>query len=179
MKYSIRSVAACAVCSWAMLAIGCGGSAASKVVDKTSPEQHAEQAGHDHAAHAHAEEGPHHGQLIELGKEAFHLELTHDDATHSVTIYVLDAAAKESVPVAEKELAVNLMIAGKPVQFLLPAKPQATDPAGKASCFALADEKLCDGWDATGTTGRINITINEKPYVGKLTAHTHEGEHKH
>ncbi|MCE2751496.1 MAG: hypothetical protein LW720_06355 [Pirellula sp.] len=36
--------------------------------------------------HAHPSEGPHHGSLVELGKEEFHAELVHD--SKSVTIYI-------------------------------------------------------------------------------------------
>ena len=80
------------------------------------------------------------------------------------------------MPVDAKELTVNLVVDSKPLQFLLPAKPLATDPAGKSSCFELADEKLCDGWDAKGATGRISLDILGKPYNGKIAA---DGEHKH
>ncbi len=43
--------------------------------------------------HSHPTEGPHHGTLIELGKEEYHAELVHDDKM--VTIYILDSAAKK------------------------------------------------------------------------------------
>ena len=43
---------------------------------------------HDHG-HAHPSEGPHHGALIELGKEDYHAEIVHDEKTDTVTIYIL------------------------------------------------------------------------------------------
>src|SRR5262245_16748504 len=67
------------------------------------------QCGH---AHAHAHEGPHQGHLIDLGKEDYHAELVHDDATHTVTIYLLDREAKAAVPVDLKEVLINLAIEG-------------------------------------------------------------------
>ena len=135
------------------------------------------EAEHDHE-HDHPSEGPHHGHLIELGQDEYHLELTHDDATKTVAIYVLDAAAEKSVPINEKELTISLVVDGKPAQYTLPAAPQADDPEGKSSSFSLADESLCDGWDAKGATGRISLTINDKPYSGKIDHHAH-GEHEH
>ena len=33
----------------------------------------------DHAGHAHPSEGPHHGDLIELGNEEYHAEILHDE----------------------------------------------------------------------------------------------------
>ena len=53
--------------------------------------EHKEGDGH---AHAHPAHGPHDGHLIELGEEEYHAELTHDDATKSVTVYLLDKETK-------------------------------------------------------------------------------------
>jgi pyoverdine/dityrosine biosynthesis protein Dit1 len=72
--------------------------------------------------HEHPSEGPHHGSLIELGKEEFHAELVHDDK--SVTIYVLDSAAKNFVPADASEVVINVLHDGKPEQLKLAAAPQ-------------------------------------------------------
>ncbi len=71
--------------------------------------------------HSHPTEGPHHGTLIELGKEEYHAELVHDDKM--VTIYILDSAAKTAVPIDSLELVINLVHDGKPEQFKLAASP--------------------------------------------------------
>jgi hypothetical protein len=151
--------------------VGCGGKSAP-----TTADSHAEGKGHDE--HTHASEGPHHGHIIELGKEDYHLELTHDDTTKTVAVFILDSGAKIAVPIDAKQLVINLVVGGKPSQFVLPAAPQAGDPPGQSSCFQLADEKLCDGWDAEGATGRINVEIAGKPYAGTIEHHAH-GEHAH
>ena len=52
---------------------------------------------HEHDEHAHAHEGPHHGSIVELGNEEYHAEIVHDDATGTVTVYLLDSSAKKSV----------------------------------------------------------------------------------
>jgi hypothetical protein len=128
-------------------------------------------------AHAHPSEGPHHGSLIELGREAYHAELVHDDATDTVTIYVLDGAAKDAVAIDAKQLTLNLVVGGKPQQFQLAARPQPTDPAGKCSAFGSTNGPMCKALDAKGTTGRVNVEVVGKMYVGKLGGHTHNHIH--
>jgi hypothetical protein len=120
----------------------------------------------DHSGHSH--EGPHHGHVIELGNEEYHAELTHDDATDLVAIYILDGEAKRAVPIEAKEVVINLVIDGQPQQFTLPAAPLEDEPEGQSSRFQLISQQLCDGWDAPKSTGRLNVTIAGKPYVGQF-----------
>ncbi len=147
--------------------LGCGGG--NPAVPLVTPPK---------AEHAHPHNGPHGGILIELGEEEYHAELAHDDATKTVTIYVLGKDAKTAVPIAETELTLNLVIAGEPLQSKFAAAPQDGDPAGQASRFTLVDEKVLEAHDAKTTTGRLNITIAGKPYVGKLDNAEHGHEHK-
>jgi hypothetical protein len=160
--------------------LGCSGGASPMNADSHAADKdHHEGGGHDHGhEHAHPAEGPHHGQLIELGKEEYHAELTHDDASRTVAIYVLDNEAKAAVPIEAKEVTINLVVGGKPSQFTLPAAPQESDPAGQASRFQLADEKLCESLDAEGATGRLNLEIGGKPFTGEVAHHDH-ADHKH
>ncbi|MBC7856465.1 MAG: hypothetical protein IAF94_23795 [Pirellulaceae bacterium] len=168
MKVSLNTVGAWVIAGTALLWSGCGSTHAPPAdPGKPAPEEHAE--------HAHPEEGPHGGDLIELGKEEYHAEMTHDDETHIVTIYLLDSAAKASVPVEAKELVVNLTLEGKGVQFKLPALPQESDPEGKSSRFQLADEALCEGICGEKATGRLNVVIADRSYAGTIE----HGEHKH
>lgn len=153
------------------LATGCGTKPAP------APAEHHEGDGHDHA-HEHPSEGPHHGQLIELGEEEYHAELIHDDATHTVTIYLLDSKGKDSVPVAETEITLNLVAGGTPAQFKLPAVPQSTDPSGRASKFELSNEQMCTALDDEKSKGRLNVTIEGKPFSGAIEHHEH-GDHEH
>lgn len=143
---------------------------------------HTEHDGHDHGekgeAHAHPSEGPHHGHLIELGEEEFHAELTHDDATKSVTVYLLDKEAKAPVAIADAEIVLNLVADGQPTQVKLAAAPQDGDPEGQSSRFSITDDKVLEALEAPKTTGRLNVTINGKAYSGTVEHHEH-GEHKH
>ncbi len=127
--------------------------------------------------HGHAEEGPHHGHLIELGEEEYHAELTHDEATKKVSIYLLDKTAKVAVPIADREIVLNLAAGSQPFQVKLLAAPQQGDPAGQASCFSITDEKVLETLESPKTTGRLNVTINGKAYTGEV-AHQEHGDHK-
>lgn len=139
-----------------------------------SPPQAAPAGGH---AHAHPSVGPHHGTLIELGKEDYHAELVHDDETDTVTIHILDSSARKSVPIAAKQLTLNMRSGGKPQQFALTAQPQPGEAAGSASAFTATGKELCRTIDAKAASGRLNVEIGGKVYVGSVGGHSHG--HKH
>jgi hypothetical protein len=134
--------------------------------------------GHEGEAHAHAEKGPHDGHIIELGNEEYHAELTHDEATKTVSVYVLDRNAKNPVPIAESEITLNLAVDRKPMQARLAAAPEPGDPAGQSSRFSVTDEKVFEALEAPNTTGRINLTIAGKPYSGSIEHHEHGEQSK-
>lgn len=152
------------------LAVACVAGGVAAVAAQPS----VQKSGH---AHAHPTEGPHHGTLIELGKEDYHAELVHDDAANTVTIYILDGAAKDAVPIDAKQLTLNLLVGGKPQQFQLAASPQPADPEGRCSAFGCTSEPMCKALDAKGTTGRVNVEVSGKRFVGKLGGHTHHHPH--
>ena len=127
--------------------------------------------------HSHPTEGPHHGTLIELGKEEYHAELVHDDKT--VTIYILDSAAKTAVPIDSLELVINLVHDGKPEQFKLAASPDAGDPSGKSSRFALQDAELIEELEHAHAAAKLSVLIGGKSYRGDIK-HDHAGhDHAH
>jgi hypothetical protein len=127
--------------------------------------------------HSHPTEGPHHGTLIELGKEEYHAELVHDDKT--VTIYILDGAAKAAVPIDSQELVINLVHDGKPEQFKLPASPDADDPSGKSSRFALQDAHLLEEIEHAHATAKLNVLIGGKSYRGDIKCNHAGHDHAH
>ncbi len=155
------------------LALGLAATAAGGIPAIGAPPQPAAQK----AGHAHPTEGPHHGTLIELGKKDYHAEVVHDEAADRVTVYLLDGAAKEAVAIDGKQLTLNLLVGGKPQQFPLDAQPLATDPAGKCSAFGSSSATISKALHAKGTTGRLNVTVAGKVYVGKLGGHTHPHPH--
>ena len=103
------------------------------------------------AAHdGHATKGPHGGSLIELGEEEYHAEFVHDDKAGSVTVYILDSAAKASVPIEAAEVTINLKHEGRGEQFKLAASANAGDATGKSSRFASTEAELVKDLDREG-----------------------------
>ncbi len=137
--------------------------------------------GHDHRkdGHDHPSEGPHHGHLIELGNEEYHAELVHDETAGTVTIYLLDATAKERVAIEATELMVNLKHDGKGEQFKIAASPDKEDPSGKSSRFVSDDVELAEDLDREDADAVLVVTISGKSYRGAMTHDHHDhGEHE-
>jgi hypothetical protein len=127
--------------------------------------------------HDHPSEGPHHGTLIELGKEEFHAELVHDEKT--VTIYILNGAAKSAVPIDSLELVINLLHDGKPEQFKLAAAPDNGDPSGKSSRFVSNDAELAGHIDDDRSSPKLSVSINGKAYRGVISHDHTSHDHAH
>jgi hypothetical protein len=162
MSFQLRMVAlALGLCAGLAL-VGCG------------PAKDAKEGKPNAAESEHPSVGPHKGHLIELGNEEYHAEIVHDDATHTVTIYLLDSAAKKAVTTAATSIAVNLVVDGKPAQFTVAAKPIEGEPAEQSSRFESSDEKLSVALDAEGASGRMNVSIAGKEYSGTIGAHKHD-----
>ena len=166
----VRSLGTSAIAWGLTFTTGCG--EATKPAAETAHHEGDGHAEHDEAGHP--EEGPHNGHLIELGKEEYHAELVHDDATHTITLYLLDGSAKKMVPVAEKELTINLVAGGKPTQFKIPATPQSDDPSGQSSRFELVDETLCEALDDPKSKARLMLTIAGKQFSGDMAHEDHD-----
>lgn len=128
--------------------------------------------------HGHVSKGPHGGDLIELGNEEYHAELVHDEKAGSVTVYILDSAAKTSVPIDATEVMINLKHEGRGEQFKLAASANPGDAPGKSSRFASTEAELVKDLDREGAEAQLALTINGKPYRGALE-HGHEDGHDH
>lgn len=169
MLHRLR-IAGTAFCASTLLLVGgCSNDAGPK------PDEHADDR-RAHPATSHAEKGPHGGQLIELGRDEYHAELVHDDDAHRVTIYLLDGAARQAVGSTDREVRLNLIVAGTPQPFQLPAAAQPGDAAGLSSRYELTSEALCMALDDAKTDGRLNVVIAGKPYAGEVTQ---AGHHDH
>ena len=124
----------------------------------------------------HPEHGPHGGELVELGKEAFHIEMMH--GTGAVALYVLDGSATQAVAIEAEILTVSLKHDGEVKSFELPADPQPEDETGKSSRFTSTEAEM-DRWMKNGAEGAVILQINGKSFTGKITHdHDHEG-HSH
>ena len=184
MNRRLFSLSLAVIVSTPLALTGCNNNGTPATPPVTPTHDHKEGDGHDHGgagdahAHAHPSEGPHHGHLIELGQEEYHAELVHDDATKTVTVYLLDKEAKAPVAIADPEIMLNLAADGQPMQVKLAAAPQEGDPAGQSSRFSVMDEKALEALEAPKTTGRLNVTIEGKSYTGEVV-HEEHGDHKH
>lgn len=190
MRITLISLFLTAVAALTASLAGCGSDSSETPTSKvagTPPSLGAEQdqgdhEGHDHgdeAGHEHPTEGPHGGHLIELGNEEYHAELLHDERTHTVTIYLLDAAGKEPVVISQPELTVQLFQGGQFVKYALKAVAGPGGSASAASRFEIVDATLCDALShGDETRGRLQVTINGKPYTGAIQ-HTTHGDHDH
>jgi hypothetical protein len=123
--------------------------------------------------HAHPEHGPHGGELIELGKEAFHGELVRGQG--GIAIFVLDSSATKPVPIASEKLTVSLKHEGQVKTFDLAANPDTNDPADMTSRFTSSDPQLGQWMDA-GAEGAVVIQIEGKSFTGKIS-HDHDHDH--
>jgi len=134
-------------------------------------------------AHDHGHEGPHGGHIVELGTEDHHVELTHDEASHRVGIYLLGGDAKTAAPIEAESVTINVSVDGQPSQYTLPAVAQPGEAEGKASYFEIVSEPLCavvcGESESPKTHARLNVTIDGKPYVGLIETETHEHDHDH
>lgn len=174
-RYPVFAIPTCLIFTLCM--VGCGKDSTQQGVATHSTETAGPPAtvetGHDE--HAHPSEGPHGGSLIELGNEEYHAELVHDDAAKTVTIYLLDAAAKVSVPIDAAELIINLKHEGRGEQFKVAASPEASDPPGKSSRFVSTDAELAEDLDHEDAEPQLAVKINGKQYRGAF-AHEHGHE---
>jgi hypothetical protein len=147
----------------ALALVGCNSSAPTAPVAET---EHA----HEHTS------GPHGGDILELGE--YHGELVHDDAAGTVTVYILDGAAAENVPVDAKEAVFNITREGLGKQFTLAAAPVEGEPEGFSSRFVSSEAELMTELDNEGTAAIFAVTINGEPH-NAMVEHHHDHDHDH
>ena len=130
-------------------------------------------AAHDDHGHQHAAEGPHGGELIELGDEQYRAELVHDEAAHKVTVYLLGAEAKKPAASDQTQLTLQIFSNGQFIDYAFEAVSDDTAEAG-ASQFATVNEKLSDVLLGSGQVrGRLKVSIKGKPITGIIEHHNH------
>lgn len=132
---------------------------------------------HDHS-HEHGEKGPHGGHMIELGRShRYHAELVENDATESITIYILDTHMEE-LAIGQPSLSLSLTANGASHTFELTAVTAAG--ATGSSRFESADKGLFQMLDQHGdVAGKLRVTIDGTPYVGTLDHDHDHSTHNH
>lgn len=121
----------------------------------------------DASAHNHGDEGPHGGHLIELGHgHTYHAELIENDATESVTVYILDTHMDE-LPIEQETILLNVIADGQSNAYQLTAV-DGNNAIGH-SRFESADKQL---FHTLGRypklTGKLRVTIKGVPYIGHI-----------
>lgn len=160
------------VVSWVTLA-GCGQPACDGVDCG-----HEQDQGHVHHT-AHPVAGPHHGQLVELGKDEYHAELVRDESPSTITMYLLDSLAQVSVPIEAANITINLTRGGRGEQFLLSALAEPGDPPGKTSRFVSTDAELAEDLQQ-GAKAQLVVYIKDRQYRGEIHhGHDHGEGHHH
>ncbi|QEG35870.1 hypothetical protein [Bythopirellula goksoeyrii] len=177
LQYTLLEIPFCIVVAVGIIGCGSDSSQPSTASHGTQTAGPPATVATGHDDHAHPSEGPHGGSLVELGNEEYHAEIVHDDATHTVTVYLLDSAAKKLVPLYATEILVNLSHDGKAEQFALKASPQSSDPAGKSSRFASTEEELAEDLDHEDVKAQLAVEIGGKQYRGEI--HHDHGEASH
>tara|TARA_R110002072_G_scaffold302999_3_gene491111 strand:- start:40567 stop:41241 length:675 start_codon:yes stop_codon:yes gene_type:complete len=151
------------------------------LIELGNEEYHAELVHpHGHDDDDHHENGPaepHHDKDGEGGHD--HGDDEHDAHEHTgISIYILDAAAKNAVAIDASEITLNLTHDGKPEQFKLAASPEENETKGKSSRFTSDDKALLELFhESEHVEGTLVLSIEGKSYRGKL-AHSHD-DHGH
>ena len=128
---------------------------------------------HDDHGHQHAAEGPHGGDLIELGDGQYRAELLHDETAHEVIIHLLDAEAKEPAASDQTQITLQIFEKGQFVDYVIESVPGDAGEAG-ASQFTTVNEKLSDVLLGSGQVrGRLKVSIKGKPITGIIEHHNH------
>ena len=136
--------------------------------------------GHDHA-HDHAEKGPHGGDIMVIGKEEYHAEWKLDEESGAVMFYILDAEAKNEVPIAGEKIEIEVTGGTEPKTYELHAvNPSADDM--KTAQFEAVDKELIGALQSIGKEGPVamlNVVINGKPFSQKIEKEAHDHGHDH
>jgi hypothetical protein len=158
---------------------GCGGDkgneyrAFDKDKDKAPDAEHGHAHSHDHGH----EQGPHKGELIELGEEEFHVEVVFDEESEKISLYLLGPDAKTAVAIEAKELSLELPVKGAAMTHALAAAPQEGDGEGKSSRFETKSADTFEVFhDDPKTVGKFTVTLGGKEFTGQIK---HDHEHGH
>ncbi len=167
---TFRFVIAMTALATCMVLLGCGTGPAETSSSPNAPSE----AASNHAAHDHAAPGPHGGHLVVLGEEEYHAELTHDEATHTVAVYLLDGTAKVPVSDGPAEIVLQVFQQGDFADHVLKA-------SGDDGAYVLADEPLCHLLLHGELKGRVHAAIVGEEYVGiiELAGHAHDAHRAH
>lgn len=114
--------------------------------------------------------GPHGGTLVELGRQRFHGELVIQDEL--VTVYLLDSVAEEAQFIDSPTISLNLLVNGKPQQFLLTANANSSPTNSGNSRFERLDSELAQLLRSGKIEAKLAIRIAGVAYHGPISTLT-------
>lgn len=128
---------------------------------------------HDHA-HDHAHEGPHGGHIIEIGKEEYHAEWTHDESD-KVTVYILDSTMKKDVPTGTDTITIEVKLDDNVKTYTLESE------SPMSAKFEIVDKTLVGSLEALGKglTATLKLDIDGKHYDAPISHDEHSHDHAH
>jgi hypothetical protein len=164
----IVSSTACMLVATSLVGLtGCG-----KTKTNAPPSQAAVPAHHHHHG---ASRGAHGGYVIGLDIENYHAELTRDENTNRVGVYILGEDAATAAPIDAQSVAIHVKVDDKPTEYKLPAVTQPGEPAGKSSYFELVSEPLlaivADKSGSPNPDVQLSVTIDGKSHTGDIDVH--------
>ncbi|HEY3756965.1 MAG TPA: hypothetical protein VGL42_12505 [Opitutaceae bacterium] len=93
------------------------------------------QAPTEASAAAHQDQPPHGGTVIDLGTDAYHLEMLRDAESGTLTVWVLDGELEEFIRVAQPDLA--LQVKGQTYELQAVPNSATGETVGNTSQFEL------------------------------------------
>jgi hypothetical protein len=153
----LKTVLVCAFSATILWSTACG--------SKAEPPSPPAASGHEHHA-------PHGGTLVELGSEFAHVELVLDSATGTVTAYVLDGEAEESVRLTQPSLKIAIEnpapdVPGAPATAAAPAPVEHLDLLARAD--VLTGETVGDTSEFSATSQSLRGRTGLKGAIEDIT----------
>ena len=155
----------------AIFVTGCENSESLSTNVKNDDAAHSsnDESGHDHSGDSHT--AAHGGHIICLGhNHEYHAELVDDHESGTVTVYMLDGNLK-TMGIEQGSITLVLTAGTQTESFEIPAKENST------SEFSLVDAKMLEMLTAEHASGKLRVTINDKPFTGSFEHHAHDHDH--
>lgn len=165
----VRSTfASCLAIAASLLLTGCGGEQEEEFKPLENQPAQVEM------EHHHHDEGPHGGHIIDLGDHEYRAELTMDEQSRQVTVYLLEHDTDDPVAIEDESITLNLRARDQPTQVTLSAAPQEGEAEGKASRFQAPGDQIPQQIkDIEELEGELAVKIGEKSYTGEIE-HDHD-----
>lgn len=176
MKSLLRWGLGVGLVSVTLWGVGCGDSAKPKAA--TNAEHGHDHEGHGHEGHDHSHaHGIHGGHVVELGKEEYHAEWTHDESG-KIVVYILDSAMKKDFPITAEKLTINTKVGDKAASYELAAVNRTEGDKPTAFQFEVEDKALLGVLESLskGVTAHLAVEIEGKSFNAEIT-HDHGHEH--